>query len=145
MIDYGGSLFARYRLVPQLYADAEYQVINYETFSTLGESSRDTVSFLLLSGGGVQPLGGRTSASVEVLVDVLQDSGSPYEDWQPVASAGVAVGFQAAPDPVFPRRARPAAASFPAPCCSHPRNEEGHATCRYVPTLETSCAWLALG
>ena len=79
--------------MPQLYADAEYQVINYETFSTLGESSRDTVSFLLLSGGGVQPLGGRTSASVEVLVDVLQDSGSPYEDWQPVASAGVAVGF----------------------------------------------------
>ena len=91
--NYGGSLFARYRFVPQVYAHAEYQVVNYETFSTLAGSSRDTVSFLLLGGGVVQPLGGRTSAYVEVLVDVLQQSGSPYEDWQPIVSAGVAVGF----------------------------------------------------
>jgi hypothetical protein len=91
--NFGGSLFARYRVVPQAYAHAEFQLVNYETYSYLGQSSRDTVPFLLLGGGVVQPLGGRTSAYVEVLVDVLQDSASPYDDWEPIVSAGVCVGF----------------------------------------------------
>jgi len=38
-------------------------------------------------------MGERTWAYAEVLVDVLQDNNSPYEDWEPVISVGVGVGF----------------------------------------------------
>jgi len=91
--NYGASLFARYRFVPQAYAHAEFQYINFERPAVSGGSTRDWVPFLLLGGGLVQRMSGRTAAYVEVLFDVLQDSGSPYNDWQPVVNIGVGVGF----------------------------------------------------
>jgi hypothetical protein len=91
--NYGGSVFSRFRLVPQLYAHAEYQVINYEIFTLSGGSSREAVPFVWLGGGFSQPIGPRTWAYVEVLFDVLQDDNSPYSDWEPLYSFGVSVGF----------------------------------------------------
>ena len=91
--NYGGSVFGRYRLVPQLYAHAEYQLVNYEFFDVFGASSRETVPFLLLGGGYTQKVGPRTWAYGEVLVDVLRDDQSPYDDWEPVISFGIGVGF----------------------------------------------------
>jgi hypothetical protein len=91
--NYGGSVFGRYRLVPQLYGHAEFQAVNYEIPDLFGGSSRETVPFLLLGGGYVRPLNARTSAYVEVLVDLLQDEDSPYDDWEPILNVGVGVGF----------------------------------------------------
>ncbi len=91
--NYAGGVFARYRLVPQAYAHGEFQYVNFEQPVVDGGSTREWVPFLLLGGGFVQPVGGRSSAYVEVLFDVLQDSGSPYKDWQPVVNVGVGVGF----------------------------------------------------
>jgi len=91
--NYGAGIFARYRFVPQAYAHGEFQYINFERPALGGGSNRDWVPFLLLGGGLVQRMGGRTSAYVEVLFDVLQDSGSPYNDWQPVVNIGVGIGF----------------------------------------------------
>jgi hypothetical protein len=86
--NYGGSIFSRYRLVPQLYGQAEFAYMSYDF-----PSGREGVPFLFLGGGYVQPLGGKAWAFVEVLVDVLQDSNSPYEDWDPQVTVGAGVGF----------------------------------------------------
>ena len=91
--NYGASAFARYRIVPPLYVHGELAFLNYE-FATSGSTSdREWVPFLLLGGGYVKPVGKKTSVFVEVLFDVLQDSNSPYEKWNPWISVGVASGF----------------------------------------------------
>ncbi len=64
----------------------EYQTANLS-------SERKWVPFLLLGGGIVQPISSRASFFIEVLFDVLQDDGSPYKDWEPWISIGVAAGF----------------------------------------------------
>jgi hypothetical protein len=91
--NYGGSAFSRYRIGRSLYAHGEYQAVNYEIFTGPNTSRREWVPFLLLGGGAVRQISPRTSAYVEVLFDVLQDDKSPYSDWEPVVSVGVAVGF----------------------------------------------------
>jgi hypothetical protein len=91
--NYGGSVFSRYRLIPKIYLHAEYQMINYEIFTSPTTSDREWVPFLLLGGGLSQRVGANSWAYVEVLVDVLQDNNSPYEDWEPVISVGIGVGF----------------------------------------------------
>ena len=91
--NYGGSVFGRYRLIPALYAHAEYQMVSYDIPTGLNTSSRETVPFLLVGGGFTRRIAPNTWGYVEVLVDVLQDDKSPYEDWDPVVSFGVGVGF----------------------------------------------------
>jgi len=90
---YGGSLFARYRLAPQLYLHGEGRYVSYEWFDAAGASTRDWVPFLLLGGGFVQRLSPRTSAYAEALFDVLQDSKSPYDSGEPFLRFGVMVGY----------------------------------------------------
>jgi len=91
--NYGGSIFARYRVIPQLYAHVEYAQLNYELYNALGESNREWVPFLLVGGGYSQPIGPRTWLNIEVLFDVLQNERSPYRAWDPVISVGIGVGF----------------------------------------------------
>jgi len=91
--NYGGSLFARFRPHRQLYLHGEYAYMSYKWESDIASSDRDWVPFLLLGGGFVQPISNRSSAFVEVLFDVLQDDGSPYDDWEPWISIGVTAGF----------------------------------------------------
>jgi len=96
--NYGASLFSRFRVIPQLYLHGEFVYWSYETLvfnqSTLSyESGRNWVPFILLGGGFVQQLGPNTSMFIEVLVDVLNDDNSPYEEWDPFVSFGVGVGF----------------------------------------------------
>lgn len=91
--NYGGSLFTRYRLIPRMYLHAEYQMINYEMFTSPVSSERDWVPFLLLGGGLSTMIAPRTWAYAEILFDVLQDNNSPYDDWEPFVSVGVGVGF----------------------------------------------------
>lgn len=90
---YGGSIFGRYFLTPKFYAQAEAASYNYETFYLGGGSERDWVPFVFLGGGLRQPLSERTWLNVEILFDVLQDDGSPYDDWSPFFSIGVGAGF----------------------------------------------------
>jgi hypothetical protein len=91
--NFGGSAFGRFRFVPQLYGHVEFATIGYELPFPGGDTEREWVPFLLVGGGYVQRIAPRTSAYVEVLFDVLQDSKSPYEDWEPWFSVGVSVGF----------------------------------------------------
>ncbi len=91
--NYGGSIFGRYRIVPQLFAHAEYQMVNYEIFTSPTTSERDWVPFFLLGGGLASRLGPNTWGYIEVLFDVLNDNNSPYDSGEPIISAGVGVGF----------------------------------------------------
>ncbi len=90
---YGGGLFGRYRFSERVYGHAEFDYLSYK-FNQFGtEFERYWVPFLYLGGGYIQPLGGNTAFMVEVLMDVIQDSRSPYGAWQPLISFGVGVGF----------------------------------------------------
>ena len=91
--NWGGSIFSRYRIIPQAYAHAEYALVNYEVHTSPTTSERQTVPFLFLGGGISQKIGPRTWAYAQVIVDVLQSNKSPYDDWEPFISFGVAAGF----------------------------------------------------
>jgi hypothetical protein len=86
--NYGGSVFSRYRIIPQIYAHAEFAYISYDLLT-----GREAVPFLLLGGGYSQRIAPSAWAYVQVLFDVLQDSNSPYKNWDPWISIGVAAGF----------------------------------------------------
>lgn len=90
--NYGGGVFSRFRIAPPIYAHAEYKVVSYDLPDVAGSSSRETVPFLLVGGGFIKPVGARTSAYAQVLVDLLQDENSPY-GWDPIFEIGVGVGF----------------------------------------------------
>lgn len=97
--NYGASIFSRYRVIPQIYLHGEFVYWSYETITGYDLQSNDYrternwVPFLLLGGGYVQNINPNASLYVEVLVDVLQDENSPYEDWDPFVSFGVGIGF----------------------------------------------------
>lgn len=86
--NYGASVFTRYRIIPAVYAHAEFAEVNFDY-----PSGRQWVPFLLVGGGVGQRVGSNTWIYIEVLFDVLQDAKSPYEDWEPWISLGVGVGF----------------------------------------------------
>jgi hypothetical protein len=91
--NYGGSIFTRYRIIPALYLHAEYAYYNYELFYSNETSERKWVPFLFLGAGYSQRLGGNAWFNLQILFDVLQNSNSPYNNWEPFYSVGVGVGF----------------------------------------------------
>ena len=90
---YGGSIFTRYRIIPALYLHAEYAAYNYELFYAYEESERKWIPFLFVGAGYSQRVGGNTWLNIQILFDVLQNSQSPYNRWEPFYSVGVGVGF----------------------------------------------------
>jgi hypothetical protein len=97
--NYGGSIFARYRIIPQIYAHAEYVYFSYEQISSINFSGnsynteRVWVPFLLLGGGVSQMVSPGVWVFAEVLFDVINDPNSPYKSGDPFVSFGVGVGF----------------------------------------------------
>ncbi len=91
--NYGGSVFTRFRFIPQAYAHAEFNYINYEFSGLNNNRYRQGVPFILLGGGFAQRIGNNTFAYAQILFDVLQDQHSPYNSWEPFYSVGVSVGF----------------------------------------------------
>lgn len=91
--NYGASIFARFRIIPQLYLHAEYAQMSYDLYNGLGESNRTSVPFIFLGAGYRQSLGGAVYMNAQVLFDVLQNSNSPYSNWEPFFSVGFGVGL----------------------------------------------------
>lgn len=95
--NFGGSIFSRFRVVPQFYLHAEFAYYSYQ-YSTkiLGatyDSERDWVPFLLLGAGYSQELSKNIWAYAQALWDVIQDDKSPYSEGEPWISVGIGVGF----------------------------------------------------
>jgi hypothetical protein len=91
--NYGASIFTRYRFIPKAYLHAEFAYMSYQYSTDVYKVDRYWVPFLLLGGGFIQPISANTALVAEILFDVLQDSQSPYEEWSPLISIGVNVGF----------------------------------------------------
>ncbi len=91
--NYGASVFGRFRFIPQAYLHAEFAYINYGAKTTHLETERIWVPFLYLGAGYYKSISPSTALFIEVLFDVLQDSNSPYEAWQPMISFGVVAGI----------------------------------------------------
>ena len=97
--NYGGSIFTRYRIIPQIYAHAEYVYFSYEGITSYNAVSnsynteRVWVPFLLLGGGFSQMVGPNVWVFAEVLFDVINDPNSPYKSGDPFVSFGAGVGF----------------------------------------------------
>ena len=96
--NYGASVFSRYRIIPQIYAHAEFAYASTErhTYNVLQQqfdSERVWVPYLLLGGGFSQQISPNVWAYAEILFDVINDSNSPYKAGDPFVSVGVGVGF----------------------------------------------------
>lgn len=90
---FGYRIFTRYRPISQFYAHAEFYHLNAERYNYFDDSTqRIWIPHLLVGGGYVQSLGGRSSFYIQVLFDILQDPNSIYAG-QPVFSGGVGIGF----------------------------------------------------
>ena len=80
-----------------MYAHAEFAYWSYENAIDITnqgyETERVWVPFLLLGGGFSQMISPNVWAYAEVLFDVLNDTNSPYDEWDPFISIGVGVGF----------------------------------------------------
>jgi hypothetical protein len=96
--NYGGSVFTRYRIIPQIYLHGEFMYFSYERVTSFNANNtynteRFWVPFLLLGGGVSQMVSPGVWVFAEVLFDVINDPNSPYKSGDPFVSFGVGVGF----------------------------------------------------
>jgi hypothetical protein len=91
--NYGGSVFARYRVIPSLYFHAEYATYNYDYYTAYNNGEREWIPFLLVGAGYSQRIGRNTYTYAQVLWDVLQDDRSPYRSGEPWVTFGISYGF----------------------------------------------------
>lgn len=90
--DFGGSLFARYIFFKGLFAQAEYEALNYEYYDQIAQDhAREWLSSLFIGAGYFMNMGGRGFASFAILFNVLEDEYSPYTN--PIIRIGFGVGF----------------------------------------------------
>ena len=90
--DWGGSLFARYRLTSAFYLEGDYEYLDHE-YRSGTSSERRRYQSLLAGGGMVTPLGANTAMYMSVLYNFSYEEGdSPYGDpW--IVRFGLSVGF----------------------------------------------------
>lgn len=90
--NYGFSVIARYRIIPQLYLHVEPSMINYKAGYEDGEDSREWVEFIFVGAGYSQRISHNTWAFAQVKFDVL-NSNDYYKRWTPFWNIGVSVNF----------------------------------------------------
>jgi hypothetical protein len=94
---YGGSLFGRYYILENLFAHAEYQLLNLEPFyvnystGNIYKGSRMNVESYLVGGGYRQPISGNASFNILVLWNLSNSIYSPYSN--PIIRAGFNIGL----------------------------------------------------
>lgn len=94
MSAYGYRTFARYRIFDMLFLHGEFLHLNVEPYYYFTENlGRIWVPHLLVGGGYVQSLGGKSSLYLQVLFEVLQDPNSFYAGQGPILSGGMGIGF----------------------------------------------------
>lgn len=94
MSAYGYRTFARYRVFEPVFLHAEFLHLSLEPYYNFLENrGRIWVPHLLLGGGYMQSLGGKSTFYLQVLFEVLQDPNSFYVGQGPILSGGVGIGF----------------------------------------------------
>jgi hypothetical protein len=93
---YGYRTFTRYRFIENAFAHAEFLHMNVESnrFGLFSEiQPRIWVPHLLVGGGYIQSMGGRSGIFIQVLFEVIQDPNSIYFGRGPLFGGGVGFGF----------------------------------------------------
>jgi hypothetical protein len=72
--NYGASFFSRYFVLPQIYATAEYEQVNFDVISYDLSRSRRWVDRMLVGGGYFMQGGGRGGFHIGVLYDLFYTS-----------------------------------------------------------------------
>ncbi|WP_026953294.1 hypothetical protein [Algoriphagus mannitolivorans] len=76
---YGGRVFGRYNVLPNIFAHAEYEKINWNRYSQTDLDFRRTWANALFVGGGYfAPFGNRGGANFTFLYNVLYDRQTSY-------------------------------------------------------------------
>jgi hypothetical protein len=85
---YGGRLYGRQRVFDNFYAQAEYEVLNVQNYSSADPDARTWISAPLLGASYVQPIGNRSGFVISVLFNLnYQTYLTPY------ANPIIRVGF----------------------------------------------------
>lgn len=87
---YGGSIFARYYVLDNLFAHAQYEVLNGEWNPFLPDY-RYNMTSIFVGGGYRQMLGDRLATSILVLFNVNESEFSPYQN--PIIRIGFGFGL----------------------------------------------------
>lgn len=93
--DWGGTLFARYRLPGPLFLQGEYDYTNYEYQVTRTTTEHKGYSAFLAGFGYGGSIGRGAGAYFLVLYDFAYDSDDPYQPYSSpwIVRVGVSVGF----------------------------------------------------
>ncbi len=93
--DYGGNLFARFRLTPQFFLEADLEYLSHEFVRFDLSTGRDGFNTVLGGVGYSQPIGSRASIFVLVLYDFTHDDIDPFypysDPW--IIRGGISAGF----------------------------------------------------
>ena len=73
---FGGSVFARYFVFENMFAHAEYEVLNLSTYDSF--NSRKNIGSLLAGGGYMQQIGEHFATNFSILWAFNQSAYSPY-------------------------------------------------------------------
>lgn len=97
LIDYGFNPFARYNIFNGIFAQVEYEYLNYEFPVTIEQSVRKAYNSFLAGGGFVQPIGDKAAFYVLALYNFSYQDVQPGE-YTPYASplvlrGGITLGF----------------------------------------------------
>lgn len=95
--NYGAGAFLRYKIIPQIFTKAEFIYYSFERATNILPSGYTTkrydVPMILLGAGYILQVNRDLSVFAELSFDVLQDSNSPFEPWDPFISFGAGVGL----------------------------------------------------
>ena len=76
---YGGRVFGRYNVLPNIFTHVEYENINWETYSVAEQAFRRVWTDAFFIGGGYfAPFGRRGGANFTFLYNVLHDNQNSY-------------------------------------------------------------------
>lgn len=89
---FGGSIFARRIITQNIFAHAEFEMLNVEPrFVQFDNRNRIWVEGLLLGGGFKQPFGENSAFITTILFNVLESAETPYRN--PIFRAGFFIGL----------------------------------------------------
>jgi hypothetical protein len=73
---FGGSVFARYFILDQIFAHGEYEILNLKTYDSF--DSRRNVGAFLIGAGYQQVLGEHFLTNISILYAISESAYSPY-------------------------------------------------------------------
>jgi hypothetical protein len=86
---YGGRIFGRYNILPNIFTHAEFESINWNSYDRVSEDFRRTWTDALFVGGGYfAPFGRRGGANFTFLYNLLYDRNTSFYNEPYVIRAG---------------------------------------------------------